>query len=85
MLGAIFGGSLGKLPKQMAELVWEARNDSYRWDLFFFLSRIRFKLRISQSLQVRVDPSPALIRPLKPKLWLTGKLAVPAHTAVLIP
>jgi hypothetical protein len=100
MLGAIFGGSFGKLPKQMAKLVWEARSQG---DLNFHLT---FKFRsgnlqsnlVSSSppsgyylnyvadsfFQVRVDPSPALIRPLKPKLWLTGKLEVPAHTAVLI-
>ena len=72
MIGAIFGGSLAKVPKDMAQLVWEAR---------FFSQTVVF---VSFGLQVRVDPSPAVIRPLKPKLWLTGKLCLAAHTAALI-
>lgn len=34
--------------------------------------------------QVRVDPSPAVIKPLKPKLFLTGSLELPPLSATLL-
>ena len=89
ILGSVYKGNFRPLPTDMAELTWEASQavlcvKGCAERLFPSCMVFMFIYHCVVRLQVRLEPSPALVKPVKPKMLLTGSLSLPPLTATLL-
>ena len=72
MLGNTMAGDLKKLTgMEYLRILWEA--GCFDFKLLSYCS---------SGLQVKITPAPAVVTPLKPKMWLVGSVEIPAKMAV---